>query len=150
VLDFRYSDDEEGSPWTLILHLDERGDDRQREALAAILLGELDGEHVLSLPWVRKPSEAIAVQSSPIEIQNGSEGYAIRVGSAVSVRASRPVDDQPTVSCIVPGHERVGVELYADEMVAHDGPFDWELTGRCAYASSFDYSGAVPNGKGAS
>jgi hypothetical protein len=30
----RYSDDEEGSPWSFVLYVDERGEEGQREALA--------------------------------------------------------------------------------------------------------------------
>jgi hypothetical protein len=33
VLATRYSDDEEGSPWSFVLYVDERGDEGQREAL---------------------------------------------------------------------------------------------------------------------
>src|SRR5438128_5400590 len=33
-------DDEPGSPWTIVLYVDERGSDEQRERLAEILLGE--------------------------------------------------------------------------------------------------------------
>src|SRR5438477_1716380 len=39
----RYDDAEEGSPWDFRLYLDERGDERQREALEAIFLGRLGG-----------------------------------------------------------------------------------------------------------
>src|SRR5437870_12242250 len=39
VLVLRYSDDEPGSPWTFVLYVDERGDERQRDALARIFTG---------------------------------------------------------------------------------------------------------------
>src|SRR5581483_761417 len=35
----RYDDDEPGSPWTFVVHVDERGSDEQRRALAEILTG---------------------------------------------------------------------------------------------------------------
>lgn len=66
----RYDDDEPGSPWTFVVHVDERGSDAQREALAAILTGRLGGDDVLRLPWVRKPSELVEVRASPIEISH--------------------------------------------------------------------------------
>ena len=31
-------------------------------------------------------------------------------------------------------------ELYADELAVHDDPFDYTLTGKCAYRSAFHYS----------
>src|SRR6266487_1674191 len=37
----RYDDDEAGSPWSIVLHVDERADGRQRQALENIFLGRL-------------------------------------------------------------------------------------------------------------
>ena len=80
-----YDDDEPGSPWRIVLHLDERGDASQRAALENILLGRLGGPGILRLPWVRKPSELLDVRVSPIELGEGS----LRVGRAVRLRATR-------------------------------------------------------------
>ena len=66
-----YDDDEPGSPWRIVLHLDERGDASQRAALENILLGRLGGPGILRLPWVRKPSELLDVRVSPIELGEG-------------------------------------------------------------------------------
>src|SRR5262245_38629088 len=52
VLALHYSDDEEGSPWDYWLYVDERGDERQREALEAIFLGRLGGPPTEQFPWV--------------------------------------------------------------------------------------------------
>jgi hypothetical protein len=131
----RYHDDEPGSPWTIRLHVDERGDERQREALASILLGRAGGPAILRLPWVRKPSDVIGVVPSRIELGAGT----LRVGEAVRLRATRPVETDEPVSCGIPGYERIGTELVADELVVHDDPFDWELAGNCAFATTFDY-----------
>jgi hypothetical protein len=135
ALVLRYDDDEPGSPWTLRLHVDERGDERQREALASILLGRLGGPQILKLPWVRKPSEVIGVVASRIELGGG----ALRVGDTVRLRATRAVETDQPVACVIPGYERVGTEFYADELVVHDDPFEWELAGNCAFAATFDY-----------
>ena len=35
----RYDDDEPGSPWSFVVHVDERGSEDQQRALAAILTG---------------------------------------------------------------------------------------------------------------
>src|SRR5262249_11480715 len=43
VLVFSYDDDEPGSPWSMLLHLDDRAGDEQRAALQGIFLGELGG-----------------------------------------------------------------------------------------------------------
>lgn len=135
-----YDDDEPGSPWSFVLHVDERADERQREALEGIFLGRYGGESILRLPWVRKPSELIAVRSSPIEIRPGPSVYELRVGPAVSMRASRRVETDQEVACVIPGYERPGTELYADELVVRDELFEWELAGNCAFVSRFDYA----------
>ena len=136
VLVLRYDDDEPGSPWRFVLHVDERGDDAQRAALADILLGRLGGPRIVVLPWVRKPSELIAVRASRIEIGDRD----VRVGSAVRLRASRPVETTETVACVIAGYDRPGTELYVDEHIVHDDPYDWELRGSCAFATTFDYA----------
>jgi hypothetical protein len=45
------------------------------------------------------------------------------------------------VTCLIPGHHQPGTEVIVDELVARDGPLDFEFSGRCGYASRFDYSG---------
>ncbi len=137
---YRYSDDEEGSPWEFRVHVDERGSERQREALAQILVGRLGGTLVLALPWVRKPGDLLEVRASRIEIDHGGRRAELRIGETLTARASRAVDTSERVSCIVPGHHRPGTELYADELLVADDPFEWELAGNCAFVSDFDYS----------
>ena len=141
VFVMRYDDDEPGSPWTFVVHVDERGDERQRDALARILTGELGGDQVLKLPWVRKPSTLLEVRASPIEIVHSPSGYELRVGAAVDLRATRAVETSESVACIVPGYHQSGRELYADQFTVSDEPFEWELSGNCAFVSRFDYSG---------
>jgi hypothetical protein len=139
----QYDDDEAGSPWRFVLHVDERGDKRQRDALRAILLGELGGDDVLRLPWVRKPSELIDVRVSPITLARVNGGHELRIGGAVELRATREVEGQDEVRCLIPGYHEPGVELYADVLAVADDPFTYELRGNCAYASRFDYSSNV-------
>ncbi|HVM56480.1 MAG TPA: DUF1326 domain-containing protein, partial [Gaiellaceae bacterium] len=138
----RYDDDEEGSPWSVLLHVDARADDAQREALAQVFLGGAGGPHVSKLPWVKKARHLIGVRTSPIELVPDGVGYRLRVGSAVSLRATVPVETDVPVACGIPGYDRAGRELYADELVVDDEPFTWELAGNCAYASDFDYASA--------
>jgi hypothetical protein len=136
----RYDDDEPGSPWSIVLHVDGRGDELQRSALADILLGRVGGGLILALPWVRKPSHVIAVRASPVQISHGASGHELRVGTAVTMRASRPVATGEDVRCVIPGYHRPGAELYADELTVRDEPFEWELAGNCAFVSEFAYS----------
>ena len=134
-----YSDDEEGSPWRFNLHVDARGDEDQREALAEILSGKLGGPLIAAEPWVRKPSEHLNLRASTIEIERHGRRHTVRIGDAVRMSAERRVETDERVSCIVPGHHLAGYELYTDELVVSDDPFAWELEGNCAFVSSFDY-----------
>jgi Uncharacterized conserved protein len=137
-----YDDDEPASPWTILLHVDDRGDAAQQAALTAVLLGELGGPHVSKLPWIRKARHLIGVRTSRIELLPEGDGHRLTVGSSVSVRATRAVETTEPVACGIPGYDHVGLELYADELVVHDEPFAWELSGNCAYATDFDYASA--------
>jgi hypothetical protein len=136
----RYDDDEPGSPWSILLHVDERGDDRQRQALERIMLGELGGD-VAVLPWVRKPRDLVDVRTSAISLEDSPDGHVLRVGTSVSLTASRPVSTDLPVACGIPGYRQPGTELYADGFTVDDGPFRWELTDNCAFASAFEYVG---------
>jgi hypothetical protein len=136
----RYDDDEPGSPWSFVVHVDERGSEEQRRALASILTGDLGGEAVLRLPWVSKPSELIDVRASPIAITHGHGGHELRVGRVIELTASRPFVTDEVVACGIPGYDNPGTELLADTLVVDDEPFAWELSGNCAFASPFDYS----------
>jgi hypothetical protein len=131
VMTYSYDDDEPRSPWTLVLHVDGPSE------LAQILLGRVGGEHVQTLPWVRKPTASVEVRNARIEFGEG----AVRVGDAISLRATTPFETDSTVSCIVPGHDRPGTELINDEVVVDDPPFEFELRGTCAFTREFDYSG---------
>ena len=135
----RYDDDEPGSPWSILLHIDERGDDAQRTALEQIMLGELGGDMGV-LPWVRKPRKLVEVQPSAIEIADGPDGHVLRVGRSILLSASRPVETDEPVACGIPGYHQPGTELYAETFTVDDGPFHWELTGNCAFASAFAYA----------
>jgi hypothetical protein len=140
VLALRYSDDEPGSPWTFVLFVDERGDEAQRAALAAILLGDLGGTPSLQFPWVFKDSHLLGWRPAPIEIDHTSGRGRFRAGGEVTVRVRGPVADQEPVTCVIPGHDRSGTELYADLLQVEEGPLSFELSGKCAYEATFDYA----------
>lgn len=140
VLVLSYDDDEPGSPWTYFLYVDERGSERQREALAAILTGELGGTAKRQFPWAFKESRPLGWRAAPIEIQHTPRRGWFRAGEQVTLRVGGPVADQEPVTCVIPGHHRSGVELHADLLRVEEGPLSFEVTGRCAYRSTFSYS----------
>ena len=131
ALVYAYDDDEEGSPWTVTLHVDERASTGQHAALTWLFL---DGLH--HLPWIRKARHLIGVRTSAVEIGDTT----VRIGTIASLKATRRYPSAQPVACGVPGYDRPGFEMVADELEVHDGQFDWELQGNCAYASDFDYA----------
>jgi hypothetical protein len=141
VLASRYSDDEEGSPWSFVLYLDEQGDEVQREALEAIFSGRAPGSQIEHFPWAWKASHRLAVRPAAIEIEHVPGRGWFRAKGYVEVRAGRPYDGAETVTCVIPGHERTGRELVAESLVVADGELDFSFRGNCAYESDFDYRG---------
>jgi hypothetical protein len=141
ALALRYSDDEEGSPWTWVLYLDARSSELQRDALEGIFTGRLGGDAEDHFPWVWKPSELVAVRPVEIEVDHTRRRQLLRVRDSVSVRIRDRYDGGETVTCVIPGHDRSGEELIADELVVEDGPLAFSYRGVCGYGSTFDYAG---------
>ena len=136
----RYDDDEPGSPWTIALHVDAAGDESQRAALTDVFLGRLGGPRVGVLPWVRKARQLVSVRPSTIELVPEGDGYRLLVGETIRLRATQAFAGDAVVRCGIPGYDEPGQELLADELGVHEDPFDWKLSGNCAFASRFAYA----------
>jgi len=141
VIVSRYDDDEPGSPWTFYLYVDERGDARQREAVVRILTGKEGGTPGRQFPWVFKESHMLGWRAAPIEIDHTPQRGWFRADGRVTVRIRGPIADQEPVTCIIPGHDRQGLELETEVLsVDETAPLAFELTGNCAYESTFAYA----------
>jgi len=140
VLANRYDDDEPGSPWSFVLYVDERADERERQALEGIFLGRLGGTPELQFPWVWKPSTLLAVRQVAIDVNHTPGRGWFRAGGQVTVRVRAPFDAQESVTCVIPGHDRSGREVVADLLRVEDGPLEFELSGACGYEATFEYS----------
>ena len=108
VLVLRYSDDEEGSPWSVFLYVDDRADPEQRLALEEIFLGLRGGDIEEHAPWIWKEKNLLGVAAAAIEIDHTPRRQWFRVRDHVEVRVSAPVPDQGHVSCVIPGARRPG------------------------------------------
>ena len=137
----RYSDDEPGSPWTWILYLDELAAPEQRAALEAVFTGELGGDAANHFPWAWKASDRIAVRSVAIEVEHARRRQWLRIRDHVNVRIRDRYPGDETVSCVIPGHDRVGEELIAEQLTVSDDALEFTYSGVCGYASTFNYSG---------
>jgi hypothetical protein len=94
----------------------------------------------VQFPWVWKPSALLGVRQVAIEIDHTPGRGWFRAGGQVSVRIREPVQRQEPVTCVIPGHDRSGREVVADLLNVEDAPLEFELTGRCGYEATFDYS----------
>ena len=138
----RYSDDEEGSPWTYVLYLDERASEEQRAGLRDVYTGALGGDALTHFPWAWKPAVLAGAELAAIEVEHAPRRQWLRIRDEVTVRIRGAYDGPETVSCVIPGHEETGEELVADELTVHaGGPLEFEYAGVCGYAARFDYRG---------
>jgi hypothetical protein len=137
----RYSDDEPGSPWTWILYLDARAATELRAALEGIFTGRFGGDAKTHFPWAWKGSELLAVRPVAIDVDHTQRRQRLRIRDHVSVRIRDRYDGGETVTCVIPGHERAGEELVADELLVEDDALAFAYRGVCGYGSTFDYAG---------
>jgi hypothetical protein len=137
----RYSDDEPGSPWTWVLYLDARASLEQRNLLEQIFTGRLGGDAERHFPWAWKKSEPVAVRAAEIEVDHTRRRQWLRIRDRISVRIRDRYGGEEAVTCVIPGHERAGEELVADELRADDEALAFSYRGVCGYGSTFDYAG---------
>jgi hypothetical protein len=140
VIASRYHDDEAGSPWTYALFVDAHGDEQQRKALGDIFTGRLGGTPTKQFPWVFKDADLLGVEAFEIEVDNTPGRGWFKVGAKVEVRVREPFPEQETVTCIIPGHDQKGRELFSDSIEVDSGPLSFSVQGRCAFEATFAYS----------
>jgi len=80
------------------------------------------------------------VRHVAIEVDHAPGRGWFRAGSQVSVRVREPLADEETVTCVIPGHHRSGREVVADLLSVQDGPLEFELSGKCGYEATVEYS----------
>ena len=137
----RYSDDEPGSPWSWLLYLDARATDEQRSSLEQIFTGRLGGDAERHFPWAWKPSELLAVRAVDIDVDHTRRRQRLRIRDRISVQIRDRYNTQEPVTCVIPGHDRAGEELVADELRVDDAALGFSYRGVCGYGSTFDYAG---------
>jgi hypothetical protein len=141
ALAIRYDDDEPGSPWTWMLYVDERASEEQDAALEAIFTGGLGGDALTHFPWAWKASNPLGVRRVAIELDHTRRREWLRIRDHVTVRIRDRHPGEAAVTCVIPGHDRNGEELVADELRVDEGPLAFEFSGTCGYSSTFAYAG---------
>ncbi len=140
VLAGSYSDDEPGSPWRVVLFVDERGDAQRQEDLVDIFLGRIGGD--TSRFYGRAIQDVLMVRPAAIDVVHEPGRWRIGVATFVEVRSTVEAVSAGPVTCGITNH-MPGTELISDALVVAAPPFDWELRERCAFTSSFAYSADV-------
>jgi hypothetical protein len=51
------------------------------------------------------------------------------------------VEDQEPVTCVIPGHERSGMEVHVETIAVEEEPLQFSFEGVCGYEATFAYSG---------
>ena len=124
-----------------MLYLDARASAEQRDSLEGIFTGRLGGDAERHFPWAWKASHLVAVRPVEIEVDHTRRRQWLRVRDRASVRIRDRYAGGETVTCVIPGHERSGEELVADELLVDDGPLAFSYRGVCGYGSTFAYAG---------
>jgi hypothetical protein len=131
-----YDDDEKGSPWRVMLFVDETADAPQFEALASIFLGRSGGD----IDFTRNIVDIYDIRRAKITLDHAKGSESIRVNQTASARVVRDIAFDGTISCGIPGHHWPGQESVSALAVAA-GPLQWCYEGRCGFATGFRYSG---------
>ncbi|HEY0777034.1 MAG TPA: DUF1326 domain-containing protein [Gemmatirosa sp.] len=137
VMAGRYSDDEPGEPWRVVLYVDERGDAEQQRALADIFLGRAGG--VTLRNYAQVIGEVYAVRPAHIALDHTPNAERIAAGGYLSAHTARPVLTEARISCGIPGHDAPGQEIVAEHFAVDDPPLRWAVSGRCGFATAFAY-----------
>jgi hypothetical protein len=138
ALSLRYFDDEPGSPWSVILYVDDRANPRQFDALADIFLGRAGGTPLHN--FAASIGTVHAIRAAHIKLDHRSQHQEIVISDMVTVRAADDVDSDVPVACGIPGFEYPGQEVRSEVLRSSDAPLVWEVRGRCGFASVFSYS----------
>jgi hypothetical protein len=121
--------------------VDERATPEQHESLAGIFTGRRGGTPLDHFPWAWKESDLRGVVAAKIEIDHTPRKGWFRVGSDVVVRVDRAAEQPETVTCVIPGHDRIGTEVITELLMVDTEAASVELKGRCGFETRFAYSG---------
>ena len=127
-----------GDPWHVTLYVDDRATPAQKDALAAVFLGRAGGHPHRS--YGMNIVEVHAVKSAIIELDHTRAAQKIDIRPYLTVRTREEVAHDFTVSCGIPGHDHPGREIRAETFRYQDGPYDWDVRGKCGFSTEFAYS----------
>lgn len=130
-----YRDDEDGSPWSVFIYIDDKADDAQFQALSDIFQGKAKG----NILFTENLSKVLGVKRARIALDHAPGKEMIRIGDLGKVHVDSVVDFDGTVSCGIPGHDHPGQESVSS-LTLKDGPLQWDYQERCGFSTDFAYS----------
>ena len=133
-----YRDDEAGKPWRVALYVDDGASSAQHDALASIFLGRWGGTP--SRNFAKAIADVYAIRRAAIDLDHHPGRWFIAASDYVTVRSSEAVPSALPVSCGIPGHDQPGNEVVAEVMHVADDALQWDIHGKCGFASTFDYA----------
>lgn len=137
VLAAWYSEEESGSPWRVVLYVDERGDQQQQDALADIFLGRAGGTSASNYGGAIQTVHRI--RPAVIDLDHRPDQWRIAVGSHVLVTGGERVPLVETIACGIPGQDRPGAEILTTLLRVDDEPLRWEVRDRTGFATDFAF-----------
>jgi hypothetical protein len=129
-----YHDDEDGSPWSVFIYVDENADAQQFEALSKIFQGKAEG----NILFTSNISKVLDVKRAKIALDHKAGAETIKISEVADVSVNRVVDFDGTVSCGIPGHDHPGRESVSS-IALSDGEFRWDYKERCGFSTDFAY-----------
>jgi hypothetical protein len=146
VLSLRYYDRVQPSTaWDVVLYVDDRASDDQRNALADIFLGRAGG--TVSRLYGPAIGEVHAVRRARITLEHVAARKRIDVLGYLTVEAEGEASVPGDVQCGIPGFDHPGTELHGDALWSTDPALRWEVRGRrnTAFTTDFDYTSDSPD-----
>jgi len=128
--------------WKVALYVDERGDQKQRDALTAVFSGQ-GGGHLAALgPLI---AQVLGVKAVPIQYQENGKKRRLSIrGIAESEIAALPGQGGADVTLsnhpftVVPGH--AAVVSKSTTVTFKDHGLDWHISGKNGFYSPFAYA----------
>ncbi len=131
------------TPWKAALYLDGQASDEQADALGAIFSGAAGGHPAVLAAHI---GEVHGVARTPITFHADGSSRALTIGDVADIKVTAlagqggnqiTIDNHPL--CVAPGHAAVAGR--SDHLRYTDHGYEWSLSDKNGFFSSFDYEG---------
>lgn len=131
----QYHDDEEGSPWSVYIYIDEAASDAQFAALSEIYQGKMGG----NLGFTGEFGRVFGIRRAKISFDHAAGKQFMAIEGLVEARLDHEVDFDGTVSCGIPGHDHPGKENVST-LHLNEAELSFAYRERCGFATDFSYA----------